>query len=61
MPETVSIAVKKSEKPATGICNRSSYVDCETQTVLFEVIPEITSLQKHVQSVQSSIQSVQDN
>jgi len=36
-------------------------VDCETQTDLFDEIPEITSLQKLVQSLQTSIQSVQDN
>jgi len=36
-------------------------MDSETQTDLFDVIPEITSFQKHVQSLLTSIQSVQDN
>jgi len=59
--ETVSNAVKQSEKPATKTCNGSSYVDCKTQTELFDVIPEITLLQKLVQTVKTFIQKVQDN
>ena len=59
--ETVSNAVKQSEKSATKTYYGSSYVDCETQTELFDVIPEITLLQKLVQTVKTFIQKVQDN
>jgi len=59
--ETVSNAVKQSEKSATKTCNGSSYVDSETQTELFDVIPGKTLLQKLVQSLQTSIQGGRTN
>jgi len=59
--ETVPSTIKQSKKRATNTCNGTNDVDSESQTELLDMIPEIKSLQKLVQSVQISIKNVQDN